>query len=113
VVVTRDESADVKLAGGVESTILFGKWLAQQPISADNKRSVQRATVTRSTINHEQVVAYRVVAIDISSCEESGRIENRGPFLIENLVTNFLSLTDFDGALGQPYFQCADLAHYS
>jgi hypothetical protein len=27
-VVTRDESADVKLAGGVESAILFGKRLA-------------------------------------------------------------------------------------
>src|SRR4249919_1812855 len=110
-VMTRDESADVKLASGVESTILLGKRLAQQSISADHGRSVQRTTVMRSMINHEQVVAYRVVAIDIAPRENSGRARNRGPLLIKNLVANFLSLTYLSGRLSQPYFQCADPAH--
>jgi hypothetical protein len=61
-------------------------------------------------VENQQMIAYRVIAIDVSSREKPPRIGDGGAFFIENMVTQLLRLTDFGGSLRQPDFQRANAA---
>jgi hypothetical protein len=62
-------------------------------------------------INYEQVITYRVVAIDVPPGEESRGTRDRRAFLIEDLIAKLLRLTYLCGCLSESHFHCADPAH--
>ncbi len=110
IAVMRDQGADVEFAGGVETAILFSERLPQQPIGADDGRPIQRAAIARGMVEHQQVVADRVIAIDVAAREQPARIRDRRPFLVENAIAKFLRLPHLGGGLRQAHFQRADAA---
>ncbi len=74
IAVARDQRADVEFAGGVEAAILLRQRLAQQPIGADHRRSVGGLPVAGGMIEHQQVIADRVIGIDVAAREQPARI---------------------------------------
>ena len=61
-------------------------------------------------IEHQQVVADRVIGIDVAAREQPARIGDGGTFLVENAIAQFLRLAHFGGGLRQPDFQRAETA---
>ena len=110
VAVARDQPADVEFARGVEAAMLLGQRLAQQPIGADHRRPVARMPVARGMIEHQQVIADRVIGIDVAPREQPAGIGNGRAFLIEHAVAQFLRLAHFGGGLRQPHFERAEAA---
>jgi hypothetical protein len=103
--VTGNESADIEFARGVEPTIFLSKRLAQKPISADHGWPAQWGAVAHSVVDHEKVVAYCVIPVDIAPGEKPGWIGNCGTFLVEDPISKFLGLTHLRGGIGQAHFQ--------
>jgi hypothetical protein len=56
-------------------------------------------------IEHKQVVADCVIAINVASREQAARIRDGRAFLIKHAVANLLCLAHFGSGLSQPHFQ--------
>ena len=110
IAVARDQPANVEFARGVKAAVILGQRLAQQPISADDGRPVAGRAVARGVVEHQEVVADRVIAIDVAAREQPAGIGDGRTFLVENPVAQFLRLADFGGGLRQPDFERADAA---
>ena len=46
-------------------------------------------------IEHQQVIADRVIAIDVAAGEQPAGVRDRGSLLVENPIAQFLRLADF------------------
>ena len=66
--------------------------------------------VARGVVEHQQVVADRVIGIDVAAREQAPGVRDRRAFLIEHAVAQFLRLPHFGGGLRQPHFERADAA---
>src|SRR5262249_29264723 len=92
IAVAGDPRADVELAGAVEAAVFFGERLPQQTIRADHARAVRRAAVAHGMINDQQMVADRVIAVDVAAREQPARISDGRTFLIKYAIAQFLRL---------------------
>ena len=110
IAVARDQRADVEFAGGVEAAIFLRQRLAQQPIGADHRRPVDGLPVAGGMIEHQQMVADRVIGIDVAAREQPARIGDGGALLVENAIAQLLRLAHFGGGLRQPHLQRAEPA---
>ena len=108
--VARDQPADVEFARRVEAAIFLRQRLAQQPIGADHRRPVGVLAVAGGMIEHQQVVADRVIGIDVAAREQPARIGDGGTLLVENAIAQFLRLAHLGGGLRQPHFERAEAA---
>ena len=110
IAVARDQSADVEFARAVEVAILLRHGLPQQPIGADHRRAVGVLAVARGMIEHQEVIADRVIGIDVAAREQPARIGDGGTLLVENAIAQFLRLPHLGGGLRQPHLQRAEPA---
>ena len=106
----RHQPADVEFGGGVEAAVFLGQRLPQQTIGADHRRTVGVLAVARVVIEHQQMVADRVIGIDVAAREQPARIGDGRTLLVENAIAQFLRLAHFGGGLRQPHFQRAETA---
>ena len=109
VVVSRDQGADVEFAGRVKTAEVLREWLAQQPVGTNHGRTTRSVAVASCMIDNEQMVTYRVIAVDVAACEQPSGIGNGGTFLVKYLIAELLRLTHFGRGLRQPHFQRPDL----
>src|SRR5476649_1354731 len=87
--------------------MFLGQWLTQKPIGAYHRRFAG-AAVEGGVIDHQQMLADRVISIDVAACEQSAGIGDGGTFLVENSLAQFLRLANFGGGLRQPHLKRAD-----
>src|SRR5262249_8459363 len=73
IAMTRNQGADVEFTAGVKAAKFFGQRLPQQPVSADNARPIP-AAIARGMIDHQQVIANRVISVDIAAGEKTGPV---------------------------------------
>ncbi len=101
----RDQRANVEFARGVEAAIFFRHRLAQQAIGADHRRPVGVLLVAHGVVEHQKVVADRVIGVDVAPREQPPRIGDGRALLVENAIAQFLRLPHLSGGLRQPHFQ--------
>ena len=66
--------------------------------------------VARGMIEHQQVVAERVIGVDVAAREQAARIGDCRTLLVENAVAQFLRLAHLGGGLRQADLQRAEPA---
>ena len=104
VLVAGDEAGDVEFAGGVEAAKVLCQRLTQQTIGADDRRPAGLA-LARVVVDHQQVVADRVIGVDVAAGKHPARIGDGRTFLIEDAIAQLLRLPYLGGGLRQPYLQ--------
>jgi len=82
--------------------------LAQQPIGADHRLAVDVMSVACGMIEHQEMIADRVMGIDVAPREQPARIGEGGTRLVENAIAQFLRLPYFGGGLRQPHLERAE-----
>ncbi len=83
------QGSDVEFVFGVKSTIAFGDFLAEQPVSADDA-GLSADRRYRRMVDDDQVIANLVERILVASRQQRGRVRNRLPVLEEDLVAQLL-----------------------
>ena len=113
--VAADQRIDVEFVRRVEAAELLRQRLAQQAVGADHRRAgIERVAVALfailGVIDDQQVVADRVVGVDVAARQQPRRVRDRRALSIENPVAQLLRLAHLLCGLRQPHFERADAA---
>jgi hypothetical protein len=102
----RQQRGDVELGRAVEAGVALRHVLAQQPTGADHARTAE--PVRRRMIDHQQVIAQRIVGIDVAPRQECGGMRDSRHLLVEHVEAQPLGAAHVGGAARQPHLERAE-----
>ena len=104
--VAREQRSDIVFAGAVEAAAALGDLLAQQPVGTDHDRLAGGSV--GGVIDDDQMIADRVVGIDVALRDHLAGIRHSAHFFVEHAIAKFLRAAHVGGGARQPNLERAE-----